>query len=412
MKPSATIGSNAVARPSTSQGRIVELDGLRGMAILAVLLFHYIADQAVWMDAAPAAAPGTLLYNFQRLFATGWAGVDLFFVLSGFLIGGILLDARPSPRYFGTFYARRFYRIIPLYYLWIAIYFLLVLTPVRGLLRGLPASLSINPEQWRNVPEYFLFLQNSVKIVHRNFGTAWLGQLWSLAVEEQFYLLMPLAVRFLPQRWLVPLLCLAVLGSPVARVGVSHFVPQHPAAQYTLTLCRADALSMGVLLAIGWRNEEWKARFQRHRRLVFSVFSLLLIAVVYMAYWNPSPYTRAAAIWGLSCVGLSCAFLVAFAIMCPNGLWASVCRWPFLVEMGRLSYCLYVIHQAVDLLSHEVLLGETPRFLDWKSAGVTLLAAFLTYGLAKLSWISYEQPLLRRGHAYKYFPEPRVLPAK
>jgi len=410
MKPSATIGSNAVARPSTSQGRIIELDGLRGMAILFVLLYHYVGDKGVWTDVAPVVARGTLLYNFQRLFSTGWAGVDLFFVLSGFLIGGILLDARASSRYFGTFYARRFYRIIPLYYLWIAVYFLLVLTPLRGVLRSLPASLSINSEQWRNVPEYFLFLQNSVKVVHRNFGTAWLGQLWSLAVEEQFYLLMPLAVRFLPQRWLVPLLCLAVLGSPVARVAVSHFVPLHPAAKYELTVCRADALSMGVLLAIGWRKQEWKARFLRHKRLAFSVFLLPFIAVLYLTYMNPSPYTRAAAVWGLTCVDVSCAFLLAFAIMSPNGLWASVCRWPFLVELGRLSYCLYVIHEAVNLLCHEILLGESPRFLDWKSAGVTMLAALLAYGLAKLSWISYEQPLLRRGHAYKYFPEPRVLP--
>jgi peptidoglycan/LPS O-acetylase OafA/YrhL len=409
MKRSASLGSNAVARPSSSQGRIVELDGLRGMAILFVLLFHYIADQGVWMDVAPVAAPGTLLYNFQRLFATGWAGVDLFFVLSGFLIGGILLDARASSRYFGTFYARRFYRIIPLYYLWIAVYFLLVLTPLRGLLRSLPESLSSNPEHWRTVPAYFLFLQNSVKIPHGNFGTAWLGQLWSLAVEEQFYLLMPLAVRFLPERRLVPLLCLAVFGSPMARVGVSHFAPQHPAAQYVLTLCRADALSMGVLLAIGWRKEEWKYRFLRHRRLAFFVFSLPLIAVVYLTYWNPTPYTRAAAIWGLSCVDVSCAFLLAFAIMIPGGLWASACRWPFLVELGRLSYCLYVIHVAVNLLCHEVLLRATPRFLDWKSAGVTILAALLTYGLAKLSWIFFEQPLLRRGHAYQYFPEPRAL---
>jgi peptidoglycan/LPS O-acetylase OafA/YrhL len=409
MKPSPKTGSNALAG-SSSLGRIIELDGLRGMAILFVLLYHYIADQGVWMDGAPVAARGTLLYNFQRLFSTGWAGVDLFFVLSGFLIGGILLDARESPRYFGTFYARRFYRIIPLYYLWIAVYFLLVLTPLRGILRSLPESLSRNPEQLRNVPTYFLFLQNSVKMAHGNFGTGWLGQLWSLAVEEQFYLLMPLAVRFLPQRRLVPLLCLAVFGSPVARVAISHFAPQHPAAEYVLTLCRADALSMGVLLAIGWRKEEWKARFLRHRRLAFFVFSLPLAAVVYLTYLNPSPYTHAAALWGLSCVDISCAFLLAFAIMMPDGLWAYVCRRPFLVELGRLSYCLYVIHQAVNLLCHEVLLRVAPRFMDWKSAGVTLLAALLTYGLAKLSWISFEQPLLRRGHAYKYFPDPRVLP--
>jgi peptidoglycan/LPS O-acetylase OafA/YrhL len=281
-------------------------------------------------------------------------------------------------------------------------------TPFRVLLRGLPQSLSSNPEKWSAAPIYFLFLQNSVKILHGNIGTGWLGQLWSLAVEEQFYLLMPLALRFLPQRRLVPLLCLAVIGAPMARLAVSHLVPQHPAAQYVLTLCRADALSIGVLLAVGWRNEEWKARFLRHRMLVFTLCSLPLIAVAFLTFWNPSPYSQAAAAWGLSCIDASCAFLLAVAIMFPNGLWASVCRWPLLAELGRLSYCLYVIHEAVNLMCHEVLLGTTPRFLDWSSVGVTILAALLAYGLAKLSWIFFEHPMLRRGHAYQYFPRPRV----
>jgi peptidoglycan/LPS O-acetylase OafA/YrhL len=91
--------------------------------------------------------------------------------------------------------------------------------------------------------------------------------------------------------------------------------------------------------------------------------------------------------------------------MFPGRLWASICRWPFLRELGRLSYCLYVIHQAVNLICHEVLLGTSPRFLGWSTAGVTAFAALLTYGLAKLSWAFFERPLLRRGQAYKFFPE-------
>jgi peptidoglycan/LPS O-acetylase OafA/YrhL len=411
MNPSPNTPPGPAAKTSLSQGRIIELDGLRGMAILFVLLFHYVADQGVWMDAAPGPGQGTLLFHFQRLFVMGWAGVDLFFVLSGFLIGGILLDARTSPQYFGTFYVRRFCRIIPLYYLWVGVYFLLIFTPFRGLLRSLPESLSSNPEKWSAAPIYFLFLQNSVKILHGNFGTAWLGQLWSLAVEEQFYLLMPLAVRFLPQRRLVPLLCLAVVGAPMARLVVSHLVPQHPAAAYVLTPCRVDALAMGVILAVGWRKQEWKVRFLRHRLLAITVCSLLLIAVAFLAFWRPSQYSKAIGTWGFSCIDALCAFLLAIAIMFPNGLWASVCRWPFLLELGRISYCLYVIHQAVNLMCHEFLLGASPRFMDWRSIGVTILAAALAYGLARLSWIFFEHPLLRRGHAYQYFPRRPVSPA-
>src|SRR6266403_805520 len=99
--------------------RVPELDGLRGVAILLVLLFHYISIEGLTKT-------GSWSFILQRIVIMGWTGVDLFFVLSGFLIGGILIDARGSPTYFKTFYVRRFFRIIPVYYLWILGYVLLV----------------------------------------------------------------------------------------------------------------------------------------------------------------------------------------------------------------------------------------------------------------------------------------------
>jgi peptidoglycan/LPS O-acetylase OafA/YrhL len=294
---------------------------------------HRELSSSIFKDSSPWAGPAWI---FSSCFPDSCSG-------------GLLLDARTSPRYLGAFYARRFYRIVPLYYLWIGVYFLVIFTPFRGLLRSLPGSLSSNPEKWSVAPIYFLFLQNSVKILHGNFGTAWLGQLWSLAVEEQFYLLMLLAVRFLPKRRLVPLLCATVVGAPVARLVVSHLVPQHPAAAYVLTPCRVDALAMGVILAVGWRKPEWKVRFLRHRMLVFTVYSLLLIAAGFLAFWSPFQYSKAIGTWGFSRIDALCVLLLAIAITFPNGVWASVCRRPFLLELGRTFYCLYVIHQAINL---------------------------------------------------------------
>jgi peptidoglycan/LPS O-acetylase OafA/YrhL len=95
-----------------SKQRIPELDGLRGLAILLALVFHYITQEG-------AQLPGSVPAMLQRFVIMGWTGVDLFFVLSGFLIGGILMDVRGSPRYSKTFYSRRFFRIVPIYYLWI-----------------------------------------------------------------------------------------------------------------------------------------------------------------------------------------------------------------------------------------------------------------------------------------------------
>ena len=103
------------ASPASKEPRILELDGIRGLAALVVVLFHYTII-------GPGASFHTMLYWGRAVFRLGWSGVDLFFVLSGFLIGGILLDSRNSPRYFRTFYARRSFRILPLYFVWLALY--------------------------------------------------------------------------------------------------------------------------------------------------------------------------------------------------------------------------------------------------------------------------------------------------
>jgi peptidoglycan/LPS O-acetylase OafA/YrhL len=349
------------------------------MAILLVLLYHYVS--------LPAGAPSAPVV--QRLFAIGWSGVDLFFVLSGFLIGGILLDARESPRYFKTFYGRRFFRIVPLYYGWIGAYFIV-------------ASFWANSETWRAVPIYLLFLQNSIKINHAIWGTAFLGALWSLAVEEQFYLVIPTVVRFLSGRKLLVILWSAIICAPLFRIFLHEHLLAHPAAPYMLTACRADALAMGVLLAWGWRSERCKAAFYRHQKTIYGICALLLCAFLYLAIWEPSQYTLTMHSWGFSVMDGFFASLLAIAVMAPRSIWAAVCRWPFLAELGRVSYCLYVIHAAADLVCHKLLLHDVPRFDSWKAVLVTALAAGLAYGLAALSWKYFEHPLLRKGHALKY----------
>ncbi len=174
----------------TPQERIPELDGLRGTAILLVLVGHYFA------------APGTGAVRFLSGYwvRLGWTGVDLFFVLSGFLIGGILLTVRDSPNYFKTFYARRFFRIIPIYYAWIALYVLLSL--IAG--SFLTARVGSVQKIGIFILAHFLFLQNFKDFLNSTVSFWWLSMTWSLAVEEQFYLVAPLLVRYLPKRVLAP----------------------------------------------------------------------------------------------------------------------------------------------------------------------------------------------------------------
>jgi peptidoglycan/LPS O-acetylase OafA/YrhL len=379
--------SNASSIPP---GRILQLDGLRGMAVTLVIFYHYFS-----LDFP--LPPGGFLSYLKVPFRMGWCGVDLFFVLSGFLIGGILLDAKGSHRYFQTFYLRRFHRILPVYYLWIGVYFLIAFT----LLRHLPDSFKVKPESWTIVPTYVFFVQNLVKKQLSWFAVAWLSPLWSLAVEEQFYLFMPLLVRFFSKRRLLFLLLTAIAGAPLARIIVFHWSSAHT-AQYVATPCRADALAMGVLLALGWRQESWKSRFTRHRKLLYAIVFMLLIPVVYLAIWHPSPYDYVTATWGLSCLDLFFAALLLLVLAVPHGLGAVFFRWSLLTDIGGVSYCMYVIHQAVNALCQAILIPAHEGITTASSIGITLLATGITYMVAKISWRYLEGPLVRRAHTYRY----------
>src|SRR5882762_3305144 len=140
---------------SSAEGRILALDGLRGAAILLVVVWHYFYFYPDPNHHPTGLLPKLYVY-FERCIAVGWSGVDLFFVLSGFLIGGILLDVRTSPSYFGTFYLRRFFRIIPVYYAWIALYILLLL----GFAFAKHVDSLGEPKIWYEVGAQFVFFQN------------------------------------------------------------------------------------------------------------------------------------------------------------------------------------------------------------------------------------------------------------
>jgi peptidoglycan/LPS O-acetylase OafA/YrhL len=154
-------------------GRIPELDGLRGFAILLVILCHYVGNP----DNAPL---GYFAHRFLLCFSVGWSGVDLFLVLSGFLIGGILLDARGSPHYFRAFYMRRVFRILPIYYLWTLLFAAAVIT----VLVFFPGYHGVSSHDLLRVPVQLLFLQN-IFIGMPPFTWTWFVVTWSLAIEER-----------------------------------------------------------------------------------------------------------------------------------------------------------------------------------------------------------------------------------
>ncbi len=388
MNATAAVHKHHAAQPSrTSQTRIPQLDGLRGIAVLMVVLYHYVLSLSL--------PPHSFFSHLQGCFRLGGYGVDLFFVLSGFLIGGTLLDYKASPRYFRTFYFRRFHRIFPLYYLWLGLYIVFALT----VFRYLPASIRVTWSGWKPAVVYAIFVQNLIPKQIQGISASWLGPLWSLAVEEQFYLLMPLAVRFLSKRRLVQLLIAMVFLSPLLRVVFSKWTH---GAQYTATPLRADALAMGVLLALALRDKTWEARMRRGVNWLYTAIGVLFGAVLYLAAWSLAPSRRWDPPWGFTCMNLFFTALIILALMRPHGSWSRLCKHSALRNLGGISYCIYVIHLAVSASCQSFaysLYDTSPIILDIASV---LVAWAITWTLAKISWRYLESPMLRRGHAYKY----------
>jgi peptidoglycan/LPS O-acetylase OafA/YrhL len=242
--------------PSSSR-RVPELDGLRGVAILQVVLFHYFS-------LSNFGARGGALGYCVKIFGLGWTGLDPFFVLSGFLIGGILLESLESPGFSQTFYLRRVHRILPVYFLWILLYVVILSLPAQWF----PATLAVGDSSLSVVPKYLLFAQNPF-FRQQHFQLLWFGATWSLAVEEQFYVIAPFLILFISARalkWptvftilLVPVVCSVVFLS--ADPGWHYIAAQEMPF-------RADELAVGIGRAMLWREAGVQQFLAEHKRLL------------------------------------------------------------------------------------------------------------------------------------------------
>ena len=376
----------------SDKSRIPQLDGLRGFAILIVVLTHYFYN--------PDPGLSKPMFHLQSFFSMGWTGVDLFFVLSGFLIGGILLGARDSPRYFRTFYARRFYRIIPVYYLWI-LCFVLLLSIGGPILEAHTRSGVLPKLDWQFFA-HILFLQNMWTIDYVTLAIWWFSHTWSLAVEEQFYLVAPLLVWLLPKKRLATVLLSVILAAPLCRVLVQSLVPAPAWPAYRLMPCRADALAVGMLCAILWRDARFRGWLAARTRSLYLACSIFLAGVVALGIWFSNPNAKLTQTLGYSWLAFFYALLLLIVLVDPQGMLARFARWGWLRDLGRVSYCLYIIHPAVGYFCFGLLLHDIIHFTGWRSGLVAILAIALSYGIAKISWILFEQPLLRLGHLHKY----------
>jgi peptidoglycan/LPS O-acetylase OafA/YrhL len=368
------------------EGRIRELDGVRGLAILLVLVWHYFLTTT-------HPPPGSWQPYALAPLRVSLTGVDLFFVLSGFLIGGILLDARDAGRYYRTFYLRRIHRIFPLYFVWLGLFFVGLLCVGPAAPRALRLLFNEDVPLW----SYCVFVQNFFMSSRRGFGAEWLGITWSLAIEEQFYVLLPLLVRNLTRRGLVWLAAFSILCAPVVRLllqraGNEWYGP------YTLLPSRADALGFGVLVAAACRHEATWRWLVRYRKWLYAAVLLLGGGVVFV-----SVRTGGVHIFGLTGIAACYASLLALLIVEPTRIESGLFSSYPLVKLGTVAYGVYLFHQGTNALLHFAMLGTKPSIATWPSLAVTLVSLTVVLVLAGLSWRLLEEPLIRRAHSkYRY----------
>ncbi|HEY1961618.1 MAG TPA: acyltransferase [Rhizomicrobium sp.] len=342
----------AVAKTSR---RIPELDGLRGFAALIVVLSHYFGE----------AAHG--LAHLQ----IGWLGVNTFFVLSGFLIGGIILDQGGKPGFLKSFYFRRVARIFPIYF---AVFLSVIL------LANLTAG-----HRWSDQPfsaaVYATFTTNFAQSLY-GLGSVWLRPTWTLAVEEQFYLLLPFVILFTPRRMLAPLLAGLWVAALAFRIAL---MDAHPIAAWQLLPCRMDLLLGGVMLAMIYRKLDLSSHLV-WLRLTWGILIVALDLLVLADQRNVLLIVMGSA----TSIGIACFMLAAF-YGAPEGRYvrAGWMRW-----FGQISYCLYLVHQPVNGLLHGLLLNEPASVGSLPSVAVTLLAFGVSVAVAAASWRWFEKPIL------------------
>ncbi len=380
--------------------RIPELDGLRGAAIAMVVVLHYF-----YYSPAASHRPSDLIrsayVHFERFIALGWTGVDLFFILSGFLIGGILLDARSSPNYFKTFYIRRFYRIIPLYYAWIVV-FVFALIFAGRFFNGYASEVGDGGSS-SHLYLLLIFLQNCGMVGYSTFAKAFFGTTWSLCVEEQFYLLAPLVIRLISKRWLYGFLSVVICAAPLLRLWVRYHIPaQGFEPAYELMACRSDALAVGILMALVWRNNLFRSWLSANGAVLSGVFGVFLLGV--LALWKYSPVYNSYAMQSIGYTWIACFYAVVLlmALSQPSGIVARVARLSWLRELGRVSYCLYIVHTGVAFTCQAVVRASLGHLDSWQKPLVNVIAAVIAYLIARVSWTYFEHPLVRRGHETTY----------
>jgi peptidoglycan/LPS O-acetylase OafA/YrhL len=336
------------------------LDGLRGIAVFAVFLFHLGIPKC----------------------SLGWAGVELFFVISGFLITRILFSTRENPDYFTRFYRRRILRIFPIYYLVLIGYTAVVLIAARGDLH--------------NLPFYYVFLQTIPQLRSHFADSPLLNHTWSLAIEEQFYLFWPMVVFLLKGPRLFLTILSMIAGGLILRcVALIGF--DNPFLVDGWLGVHIDSLAAGALVAYAM-NAFNRRRIRTWMSIALVSGAACLIAIAGSAgtavFWSPLVWCRA---WYAPLVisAMACTFAGAVGLVAtehPGTRWLET---RFLMRWGKISYGIYLFHPFTSALVSAAAVQLFPRKTYLLSAVIILAKLSSAYFVAWLSWQLIEGPISR-----------------
>ena len=381
-----------IVEPAKESAHIMpELDGIRGLAILGVLCSHGAGLSGLFTGPSITLADKLLLYAMVPL----WGGVDLFFVLSGFLITGILLRTKTKDHYFSSFYARRALRIFPIYYL------VLIFTVMLGHFSA--AFVSYLP-QWTNWKvSYFIYLQNWPFFWHgeKIMGSVW-GAYWSLAIEEQFYFVWPLVVFLFPEKVITRICLIGFACALPLRVLLCRYYFHGAFGLAQLTTSRVDGLFLGAACAIYM----FKHKRPVPMKWIIACFGAGTAIMGYIAVVHHHELAGTAE-W-MTTIGITGFALLSVALVAisqhhvPSVQRVLTLNW--LRLLGKYSYGIYVYHLLIFLLFGKILKSSIGGHVHSTFHGRILFlcleftAVFL---VAKFSYDVYESRFLRLKKYFK-----------